>query len=394
MPYTHANTALLISPKVSFLAALALLLLFSGCGGSSGSDANDTTNVEVISAPDSSPADPIPEATDVKPFPSGIYESAAAIRAPQTDIVANTPRSPGQVGVLVKINWNLCGNDLGCLFDTIQLNLDSAASLGLLVGLAISDGNNLPQSVKDGCTLFEFEFRGEPASMCLPWDQQYLAAKVELITQLGQRFDQHPALAYVYFTGACSTNGLEGHCRIDQQAFTSVGYTQDRLSAAYLYIMNTYVEHFSATPIVFEAHAIFDQTHLWEAVWAEVASSGKVGVAAWWCAERLSLNGQETATIWPLIQSIATETFAVCQTVASFSTEPYRFSDNTLNLDYGEQTDWHESDSQAAFQDTFDWLQGVTVHAGQSAPIVAFSTVEMWSQDLKNEAFASRLANF
>ncbi|WP_339724367.1 hypothetical protein [uncultured Paraglaciecola sp.] len=394
MPYTHVNTDLLFSLKVCVLAALVLLLLFSGCGGSIDSDATESNNVGVVQPPDSSPENPTPEPTDVKPFPSGIYESAAAIRLPETDIVASTPRSAGQVGVLVKVDWNLCGEDLACLFNTIQLNLDSAASLGLLVGLAVSDGNNLPQSIKDGCTLFEFEFRGAPASMCLPWDQQYLEAKVALITELGQRFDQHPALAYVYFTGACSTNGLEGHCRIDQQTFTSVGYTPDTLSAAYLSIMNAYVEHFAATPIVFEAHAIFDQTHLWEAVWAEVASYDKVGVAAWWCAERLSLNGRETATIWPLIQTIASETFAICQTVASFSGEPFRFSDSTLNLDYGEQTDWHESDAQAAFQDTFDWLQGVTVHAGQAQPIVAFTTVEMWSQDLKNQAFASHLANF
>jgi|TARA_R110000868_G_scaffold8038_7_gene41661 hypothetical protein len=365
-------------------------MLFFGCGGSSGSDATDTTNISVIPPP----PEPIPDPINVKPFPSGIYESAAAMRNPETDIVANTPRSPGQVGVLVKVNWNLCGEDLECLFDTIQLNLDSAASLGLQVGLGVTDGDNLPQSIKDACTIFEFEFRGEPASMCLPWDQQYIAAKVALITQLAQRFDQHPALSYVYFTGACSTNGLEGHCRIDQQAFTKVGYTQEVLSASYLSIMNAYVEHFTVTPIVFEAHAIFDQPNLWEAVWAEVASTGKVGVAAWWCAERLSLNGRETATIWPLIQAIATETFAICQTVASFSSEPYRFSDSTLNLDYGEQTDWHENDTQAAFQETFDWLQGVTVHAGQAEPIVAFTTVEMWSQDLKNEAFTSRLANF
>lgn len=390
MSYFHVNTGILFSSKICVITAYVLTMLFFGCGGSSGSDATDTTNISVIPPP----PEPIPDPINVKPFPSGIYESAAAMRNPETDIVANTPRSPGQVGVLVKVNWNLCGEDLECLFDTIQLNLDSAASLGLQVGLGVTDGDNLPQSIKDACTIFEFEFRGEPASMCLPWDQQYIAAKVALITQLAQRFDQHPALSYVYFTGACSTNGLEGHCRIDQQAFTKVGYTQEVLSASYLSIMNAYVEHFTVTPIVFEAHAIFDQPNLWEAVWAEVASTGKVGVAAWWCAERLSLNGRETATIWPLIQAIATETFAICQTVASFSSEPYRFSDSTLNLDYGEQTDWHENDTQAAFQETFDWLQGVTVHAGQAEPIVAFTTVEMWSQDLKNEAFTSRLANF
>lgn len=57
--------------------------------------------------------------------------------------------------------------------------------------------------------------------------------------------------------------------------------------------------------------------------------------------------------------------------MGDFSSEPYRFSDTTLYLDYGEQKYCDESDSQAAFQETFDWLQGIIVHAGQAETIAA-----------------------
>ncbi len=41
--------------------------------------------------------------------------------------------------MLVRAAWSLCQDDMNCLFDAVQLNLDTAQSLGLKVALAIGD---------------------------------------------------------------------------------------------------------------------------------------------------------------------------------------------------------------------------------------------------------------
>ena len=278
--------------------------------------------------------------------------------------------------------------------DTIQLNLDTAEEMGLKVALAISDGANIPESVKEQCELFEFHFRQEPASLCLPWDEAYQAEKLNLLTLLGNRFDQHPALAYMYFIGACSTNGMEGHCRVDEDEFIAAGFTQERMAEAYIQTMAGYLANFPTTPIVFEVHALFNEMEVWDALWNSVAGLQQVGVAAWWCAERLSLNGQETEPTWPLIQTIAAQTFSVCQTVGNMSLQPYRFSDLSLGLDYGTEDNWIAADSISAFDETLGWLSGKAVHGGQVENIIPFSVLEAWTADLQNSDYQTALADF
>lgn len=332
----------------------------------------------------------------LKPFPSGVYESAGPIRNGTDNVVARTARIPGQDGVLVRVPWSLCGDDQNCLLDAIQLNLDAADNLGLKVALAIGDGDMAPPAVKSRCQLFGFTFHGMPVSMCVPWDSQYLTDKSALLDALGQRFDSHPALAHIYLTAACSTNGFEGHCRIDRNAYADAGYTPEVMAAAYAAIVQMYLSAFAETPITFEAHAIFDRVDHWNALWAAAASSHQVGVAAWWCAERLSLRGNETVLVWPLVQAIATSTYSVCQTVGNFSEQPWRFTDPNLNppLDYGIEGDWDAIDVANAFADTLEWVEGSAVHAGQGVLTVPFSAIEVWTVDMNNPSMQGALQSY
>ena len=328
-----------------------------------------------------------------KAFPQGVYESAGGVRMAGDDVVARTPLIPGQEGVLVRAGWNLCGDDQTCLLDTIAINLESARIRGLKVALAIRDGDHAPPQTKARCTLFPFEFRGEPATMCLPWDNAYLADKTQLIAALGERFDDHPALAHVYFTAACSTNGYEGHCRIDQAQYQAAGYTPEGFDAAYVEILLAYLAAFPDTPITIELHTIFDRSETWSALWEIGQVDQRVGLAAWWCAERLSLRGTDTVPVWPLIQQAAQGSYAICQTVGNFSQQPYRFSDSQLlpPLDYGSEGDWDMSDVIRAFDDTAAWISGSAVHVGQPSTIVPFAAVEVWSEDLRNPPFQPQL---
>jgi hypothetical protein len=332
----------------------------------------------------------------IKPFPSGVYESAGPIRNGSDNVVARTPLIPGQEGVLVRVSWSLCGDDQNCLLEAIQLNLDSAQSLGLKVALGVGDGDMAPPAVKSRCQLFDFSFQGMPATMCVPWDSRYQADKAALLDALGQRFDSHPALAHVYFTAACSTNGFEGHCRVDPNSYTDAGYTAEVMATAYVAIMQMYLDAFATTPITFEAHSILDRVDHWDALWAAAASSQQVGVAAWWCAERLSLSGSETVPVWPLIQTIASSTYSVCQTVGSFSEQPWRFTDLNLNppLDYGTEGDWNSIDVANAFADTLEWVSGIAVHAGQGALPAPFAAIEVWTVDMNNPSMQGALHDY
>ena len=326
-------------------------------------------------------------------YPTGVYDSAAGIRHAGDNMVAQTPLISGQDGILVRAAWGLCGDDMQCLIDTLKLNLDTAASLGLKVAMAIGDGDHAPPGVKSDCQLFHFQFRGEPATMCVPWDDSYLADKRDLIDLLGQNFDTHPALSHVYFTAACSSNGYEGHCRIDEAEYTVAGSTAEKFDVAYGALLDAYLSAFPTTAITFEAHSIFDRIGMWETLWAMGKDSGRLGIAAWWCAERLAERGHDTVPVWDLVQEIAASTYAVCQTVGNFTDQPYRFSDSQLSipLDYGTETAWTAADSERAFSDTMEWVAGAAVHAGQDELPAAFSAIEIWTQDLDNVSFQARL---
>lgn len=329
--------------------------------------------------------------------PRGIYESAGPMRSPTDDTVSRTPRVDGQTGVLVRIDWDLCRGDQECLYAAIKRNLDSAQKLDLKVALAVSDGDRIPVAVKRQCETVDFSFRGRPSSMCLPWHANYLREKSRLVAELGKRFDNHPALSYIYFTGACSTNGFEGHCRVNPALYRSYGYTPAKLTDAYTTIMRSYLAAFRATPIVFEVHTLVDdEGTVWRNVWNSVSAERRVGVAAWWCSERLTQNGRETVPVWPIVKEASKQSFAICQTVSNFTARAHEFSDRQLGLDYGSGGMFSSvtGNSLKAFNDTVEWASGSKGHTTRQDHFAGFSVLELWTVDLKNPEFSQGIKAF
>ena len=363
--------------------AVAIIGCSAGSDGEAGSEMGDG-DTDVINTFDYCDSQPC------KALPSGIFESAGI-----NDPVGNISDSAAVVGVLVRHNWNECddADNIDCLINAISADLDAAQAKGVMVNLIVMDGDSAPDFVKQDCTLFDFEKQGEPAQMCLPWEESYLTDKLALITALSQ-FDSHPALALMYFTGACSTNGAEGHCNVDETVYTAAGYTPERLAESYRTIMDMYRTAFPTTPLAFEVHEIFASADLWQNLWDHVSDGGRVGVASWWCSERLTLSGSNTVAVWPIVQSAANESFSVCQTVGNFTLQAWRFTDLALGLDYGEEDESTDEQILNAFTDTMNWAQGLEIHATQTEMIAPFSVIEVWTKDVDNPDFQNRLLQF
>lgn len=371
---------------VIVLMTAVVFIFFVNCKNSSFETA--ILNQDPSSLPVSTPPAP---PLNLKMYPSGLFVSVGGAKTSDDDMIGIYTNKT-VTGVLISVPWNLC--DQNCLLDFIDRQLTKAEANGLKISLTVMDGMNAPDTLKAKCSAFSFDFRGIPATMCLPWNAEYLIEKKNLIAALGQRFDSRSGLAYMYFTGACSSNGNEGHCRVDQAAYTSAGYTNAKLIDAYTQVMTAYLSAFPTTPIAFEAHAIFDSPEPWQSLWQAFKASGRVGIASWWCAERLSIIGNETALVWPLFLEAAQQTFTICQTVGSLTNTPYRFSEPSLGLNYGTETAWTNTDSLNAFTDLMDWIEGKAVHAGQINVIPRYKVMEPWHSEVKNSAFAERLQQF
>lgn len=376
-------------------------------------------------------------------------------------IMRNNVEVCAKDGVLVSIPWDLFENQtapvnieqydiiLTKLRDYIDVQLDNAEDPrnALQISLVISDGDNAPEYVKQRCAaslgLFSFDFTNPnvgtvASSMCFPWDPAYLEEKKKLVDMLGQNFDNRAGLAYVYFTGPCSTNGNEGHCRISKTDYASAGndpnmrYTESRMNNAYIEIMNYYFDAFPTTPITMEAHAMFRSTntadlsaHVFEAVWQQFRQTKRLGISAWWCAERLSVDDAETYLVWDILQEAAKESFTVCQPVGKVTGEPYRFTasnkinyftGNTFSIDFGlyqteflgySQADYNlyyntttktvinaakkNAAEKNVFDDFINWIKGRSHKAGQTENIQPFSVMEPWTADFNNTAFTESL---
>ncbi len=428
------------------------------------------------------PANPNPGSATSKPYPKGIFVSEGGAKIisgsseaanlvesagtePKKCITRNGVEECAKDGVLVSVPWDLFEGQatgvnieqydimLNKLINYIELQLDNAEDPAndLQIALIISDGDSAPQYVKQKCDeslgLFNFTFSNPnlgsvASSMCLPWDPAYLAEKKKVVDAIGRNFDHRKGLAYVYFTGPCSTNGNEGHCRISKTDYAAAGkdannrYTESRMNQAYIEIMSYYLNAFPTTPITMEAHAMFRSTttsdmtaHVFEAVWQQYRSTKRLGISAWWCAERLSVDDVETYLVWDILQQAAAETFTVCQPVGKVTGEPYRFTalnkvnyftGVTFNLNFGSYLEQPLGYSEAdynnyyntttktvidlnkkiasennVFNDFMNWMTGKAHHAGQNENIHRFSVMEPWTADFNNSEFTeSFIDNF
>lgn len=275
---------------------------------------------------------PIPEKPIIKNKPpEGIYNSAGISRNIGHNFIVDPEITEREYinGTLVRYQWKDINPAPSVFnFDIIEQELNLAQQTNSKVNLAILDSFSMPDWVLNSCENFDFSFRRQPQTTCLPWDSNYKNAKNSFIQELGQRFDGHPALSSVYFSYSAMTNGIEMHWRVNKRQFENAGYTPTRLADSYNDIMDMYASAFHSTPIAMEVHTVFNSDSLAHSAYNHCSSKlGKrCGVAIWWCASRMALNpNQSEFSVYDVAQKAANESFAICQSIGSFTTSPERF---------------------------------------------------------------------
>lgn len=344
------------------------VLMLTGCGGgnSAASGPNPTPTPPPITTP--------PSLGDAKAAPKGVYNSAGLrnFNSATTQVSEHINDLPHVSGTLIRLSWAEINPTAGVYdFSGIERELAQAEALGDFVNLAVLDSKEMPQWLLDECERFEFTFRGTPEITCLPWDPTYLEYKEALISRLGAQFDEHEHLSGIYITYAAMTNGVEMHWRVDESSFAQAGYTFERLSDAYNRVADMYMTYFPTTSIIMEVHTVFDSAALAQTAFDYCVDSigERCGVAIWWCASRMATGPRESEyPVYSVAKQAADSTFAICQTIASFTDEPERF-------DTGLTT-------EQAFRNEMEFFVGA-----------GFKNFELWTNDIQNEALTTILNN-
>lgn len=82
------------------------------------------------------------------------------------------------------------------------------------------------------------------ASACVPWDPVYLAAMEAAATAAARRYGDDPALLAVQITGPALANGLEMNLNISREQAVRIGYTPEKLAAAWIRMTRHYASAF------------------------------------------------------------------------------------------------------------------------------------------------------
>lgn len=126
-------------------------------------------------------------------------------------------------------------------FTPVEQVLNACQAAGKKMKLAILGGRWVPEwFYQRGVQKFEWVLKEEyvdagtrKASAPVPWDLEYLRLMKETLQQAGQKFRDRPELIEVQVTGPALANGLETNFSLTAAQAESIGYTPEKLTAAW-----------------------------------------------------------------------------------------------------------------------------------------------------------------
>ncbi len=184
------------------------------------------------------------------------------------------------------------------LFDAV---VDHAASHGKKVMLRILAGTRTPEWVYTaGAARFDFvddnpyhSTYGEIISMPVPWDPIFLTHWFEVVTAMGARYADHPAVVLVAITGPATAGEMHLGDKDNSEAWHAVGYSNEVLIETWKLTIDAFVTAFPeqyrlvavANPVSFDNPA-----QVREAVAAYCAQKG-CGIQGNWLAANTAPDG-------------------------------------------------------------------------------------------------------
>ena len=198
-------------------------------------------------------------ATSSQPGPTGVYCLLKAY-SPKTAPHIRSARfweNPAVDGVRLRTGWVMIQQSSNTYdWSTIDGVFDMAQAHGKSVGLSVAAGIASPEWVfENGVRRFEFTRRGrhkelETRTSPLPWDHRFLEIWGTFVRALAERYDDHPALAYVVIGGPGSL--IETHFvrkRTDLSLFNSAGGIESWIEGTKR-IIDLYAAEFEKTPFI------------------------------------------------------------------------------------------------------------------------------------------------
>lgn len=198
----------------------------------------------------------------MKPYPSGIYDLLSAPGGNfWQNVTGNASLTRSHVeGFRGRTNWAALQPLSSAPPDwtNVDAALATIAAAGKKLTLSIAAGTTTPAWVYDEnpkCTRFLADIGGVPTSMPLPWERHYQNKLFDFIQLFGQKYDKHPAVSGIFFTGFMLADVLQAvkttaDVTLINNAAVAAGYASKSVAwiEAARYIIAQWVRSFPSTP--------------------------------------------------------------------------------------------------------------------------------------------------
>jgi hypothetical protein len=258
-------------------------------------------------------------------------------------------------GWLVRPRWHMVEPREGQFdWSFIDGEIALAKRLNKKITLMVLGGPHTPEWVyRAGARAFHYTMppararvtQAREAKIPVLWDEVYLRKWTALITALGRRYGHDGTVVLVHVTGA-TKNGLEMQLPFSQQdrrEWQRIGYTPEKVIAAWKRILDLYALAFPNTPLDIDIHPVLDSEDVPRQVLAYGSSKlGKrFGIFAGWLSGKSAAQDSNHAGMFALAQHYGPLGFAAFQMIASETNTPEMFAQGGLREAVAQGMSWN-----------------------------------------------------
>ncbi|HVA50234.1 MAG TPA: beta-galactosidase [Pirellulales bacterium] len=284
------------------------------------------------------------DATAIAP-PAGLFVCRGPSPTPEKEV-----DFPFIDGWLVRPGWNRVEPKEGEFdFSYIDAEIALAKRLKKKITLCVLGGPQTPAWVFEaGAPEFDYSMPfGRIRSAKIPplWNEVYLQKWTALIRAFGEKYGDNETVLLVHITGA-TANGLEMQLpfmRRDRERWQMLGFTPEKVIAAWKPIIDTFAEAFPGKPLDIDIHPVLGTDRVAE----EVAAYGsarlgrRFGIFSGWLSGRSPEQDRHHAGMLALAEKYGPKGFAAFQMIASESRTPQQFAEGGIKTAINQGLSWN-----------------------------------------------------